>query len=395
MSENLPVSMLELNTFAHALCTIIVYILWWRKPLDIDQPLTIQDARINPLLAYMWMSSNTSCIPRPKNGDNVFYEVGQDPEFEAIVATRTFTGAADSVNTIQEAHTAENRVSSSDGPRGDNLVPEAPAEAIIRVTPTEIHPSTGFRVNENSTRWRVRTTWTYSSGEDSGSYTHETYKPAVFSLDRNHARRWEYAKEAMDRYQLEKPNINLYLVTRLPIDEYMQDSDSKKIPKLWAYFGLSFVALLYGGLHVLAWNAQFPSHTEQLLWRLSALVIASPAAVVVLCGVLVCLSAYPFLWIKSCSGKLALMIKSMRKSLQKDGPVKEKPSLEGRICLAVIKDLIVGLLAFCATLIGILAYMLYICARGYLVYESFRTVFLLPSEAYIATSWPQYLPHIT
>lgn len=30
--------MLELNTPGHALCTIIIYCLWWNKPLDIDQP---------------------------------------------------------------------------------------------------------------------------------------------------------------------------------------------------------------------------------------------------------------------------------------------------------------------------------------------------------------------
>ncbi|KAH9214331.1 hypothetical protein DL95DRAFT_281021, partial [Leptodontidium sp. 2 PMI_412] len=36
--QHLPVSMLELNAFAHALCTLAVYILWWHKPLDISQP---------------------------------------------------------------------------------------------------------------------------------------------------------------------------------------------------------------------------------------------------------------------------------------------------------------------------------------------------------------------
>ncbi|KAK0648035.1 hypothetical protein B0T16DRAFT_327440, partial [Cercophora newfieldiana] len=39
--QRLPLSQLELNTFAHALCTVIVYVLWWRKPLDVATPLIV------------------------------------------------------------------------------------------------------------------------------------------------------------------------------------------------------------------------------------------------------------------------------------------------------------------------------------------------------------------
>ena len=35
VAQRLPLSQLELNTFAHALCTVIVYVLWWKKPLDV------------------------------------------------------------------------------------------------------------------------------------------------------------------------------------------------------------------------------------------------------------------------------------------------------------------------------------------------------------------------
>jgi hypothetical protein len=52
ISQRLPVSLLELNTFAHALYTLIVYVLWWKKPLNIEQPLLIHEDRMRPLLAY-------------------------------------------------------------------------------------------------------------------------------------------------------------------------------------------------------------------------------------------------------------------------------------------------------------------------------------------------------
>jgi len=34
----LPVTALELNTLAHAVCALLVYALWWEKPLDVSEP---------------------------------------------------------------------------------------------------------------------------------------------------------------------------------------------------------------------------------------------------------------------------------------------------------------------------------------------------------------------
>ena len=43
LAQRMPISLLELNTFAHALCALLIYILWWDKPLDIQEP-TVIDA---------------------------------------------------------------------------------------------------------------------------------------------------------------------------------------------------------------------------------------------------------------------------------------------------------------------------------------------------------------
>ena len=40
--QGLAITLLELNTFAHALCTLLIYLLWWNKPLDIEQPTIIR-----------------------------------------------------------------------------------------------------------------------------------------------------------------------------------------------------------------------------------------------------------------------------------------------------------------------------------------------------------------
>ncbi|KAL8646763.1 MAG: hypothetical protein Q9226_006725 [Calogaya cf. arnoldii] len=60
LAQSLPVSLLELNTFGHALCTLAIYIFWWDKPLDIEEPTTINNRKLFPLIAYMWMTSRIS-----------------------------------------------------------------------------------------------------------------------------------------------------------------------------------------------------------------------------------------------------------------------------------------------------------------------------------------------
>ncbi|EFX04265.1 hypothetical protein CMQ_1193 [Grosmannia clavigera kw1407] len=41
LGQNLAVTLLELNTSAHALCALCVYFMWWNKPLDIVEPFSI------------------------------------------------------------------------------------------------------------------------------------------------------------------------------------------------------------------------------------------------------------------------------------------------------------------------------------------------------------------
>ncbi|KAL8644431.1 MAG: hypothetical protein Q9226_007768 [Calogaya cf. arnoldii] len=60
LAESLPLSLLELNTVAHALCTLVIYLLWWHKSLDVEEPTLITDLKFRPLLAYMWMCARVA-----------------------------------------------------------------------------------------------------------------------------------------------------------------------------------------------------------------------------------------------------------------------------------------------------------------------------------------------
>ena len=109
-----------------------------------------------------------------------------------------------------------------------------------------------------------------------------------------------------------------------------------------AALGLVTVALVYGGLHALAWNAHFGSATDQLLWRMSACVVMGSLPVLIF--------LYHFCGNYSPIFRLFIMVSIL---------------------------------------------ITYTLARAYLVVECFINLAHLPVEAYTNPEWSSYFPHIS
>ncbi|KAF7970717.1 hypothetical protein HWV62_23204 [Athelia sp. TMB] len=108
------------------------------------------------------------------------------------------------------------------------------------------------------------------------------------------------------------------------------------------------VAMAFGAVHCLAWDYTFASHTERLLWRVSAVaIIAVPA------GILLFL----------------LLIKIERWGFEYVG----------------------GILGVVFVFVGA---PLYICARTILLVFSFTTLTSLPHSIYQIVQWTEFIPHI-
>ncbi|KAK3316033.1 hypothetical protein B0H66DRAFT_604341 [Apodospora peruviana] len=57
LAYKLPVTVLELNTLAHAICALFVYALWWEKPLDVNEPTILTADWAPSLAATLWACS--------------------------------------------------------------------------------------------------------------------------------------------------------------------------------------------------------------------------------------------------------------------------------------------------------------------------------------------------
>ena len=166
---------------------------------------------------------------------------------------------------------------------------------------------------------------------------------------------------------------------------YAPNTDSSNDPMPLVVFFLPSFAAIFGALHCIAWNFHFPSHIEQLLWRIGSLTITLIPSIPVVFTLLAfaailiaLLIAIPISIILSFfENKYGFYFSIPSISL----PQSVKVVLMG---LAVTLSLIVGVA-------GLLAYML---ARLLLLTQAIMLLREQPESAFYAIDWAHFLPHM-
>jgi hypothetical protein len=142
-----------------------------------------------------------------------------------------------------------------------------------------------------------------------------------------------------------------------------------------AISSLPFINIAYGGLHASGWNHFFSSWQEQLLWRISSVVVMAAGVLIPLCWLC---ADWPQRWFP-------------------DRPPDWHPPQRRRwvrnilVFLGISIGVVLGLVAGCVLAAVIYGY----CAcRLFLVVEAFIGLRELPADVYITPSWSQLLPHL-
>ena len=126
--------------------------------------------------------------------------------------------------------------------------------------------------------------------------------------------------------------------------------------------GFSVAGIIYGGLHALAWSAHFQSHTEQLLWRISACIVMA--------GVLI---EFILVWAIA------------------DLDIDHVP---GQSRLKELWNMVLFLWVGVILMLIFTVFLAYVLARVYLVVECFINLSELPAGVYDLPNWSAYFPHI-
>ncbi|KAK1752033.1 hypothetical protein QBC47DRAFT_363634 [Echria macrotheca] len=347
--DHLPLTMLELNTVAHVACAVLVYFLWWDKPLDIRSPIILTGEWKRPLTAAFWMLGKTEVV---KAGRNAWTK---PPELEGLLhyLPRRDDTPADSPHTLHMTNHP-----------GSFICSKNPTHATKTITLSsgEILFPFGFGPNASSARFMKRNV--------SRTKLPEYYKPPVqVTIDVTVLNRWRLACQALqehasifDRYrQVVKTASTLcpeYMIYQYPDSKLNRGFVDAVVPN-WPsrsliphsndyseYIVFALCTLVYGGIHASAWNDYFPSDNEQFMWRLSCIFVG-------------------------CSGLLWAVVK----------------------VASYLLDVIPKAFGFGADSNRDMAGCMYLATRFCLVLEAFISLRDQPMAMYATPQWAQYLVH--
>jgi hypothetical protein len=232
----LPTSLLEVNTVAHVVCALLMYIIWWHKPRQVESPTLLRTEGLWPLVAYMYSASRLS----GQQASGLRRMFPATPEFKQlayVLEPTSIRGASDISNPgyfvalpqkdAGQSHRHECDLFTSDDEAFQTRKHLA-AEAVIQYPP-------------------IRAKLKELKDQQTDSAISTYYLP--------------YATELVQPHSLNWPNAGLL----------------RRTQSLVMGMALWGASMAYGAIHVAAWRYFFPTFTEQLLWHLSSIWVTSCA----------------------------------------------------------------------------------------------------------------------
>ena len=214
------------------------------------------------------------------------------------------------------------------------------------------------------------------------SYLH----PPGISLSQRDVTRWKSASRAAQAFR-EDINYDNHLVSTakylyssfsLRCKDWPDLDDVLNTPLL--QLGFVLAALVYGGLHALAWFAHFNTSTEQLIWRISACIVMGGLPAVF--GLFALINSLRIL-----DGRPRVLWHDFKYYGLKDKimEIYSENSWKSwrRLGISIMFHLL---------LVVAIAYAL---ARAYLVVECFISLSHLPAGVYDVPQWAAYFPNIS
>ncbi|KAI4220082.1 MAG: hypothetical protein LQ349_008175, partial [Xanthoria aureola] len=327
LAQRIPISLLELNTFGHAVCALFIYLLWWEKPFEVDIP-TIS-AKRRALEDYPRREKD---LFTSLDTVDIFNAVPNGLQFWRLWREFEFAPVQDPVKTSALQPDLNGQLGSTE------------------YMPGEYIPDTGLK---------LKSTLEVDLSEASKI---STALPSL-KLTKQDINRWKMANRAANLIQGPSDRTIFF---NDPFERRCTNMPDfiDALYELPLVYGFSAAAMVYGGLHALAWFAHFHSPTEQLLWRISSVVV---------------MGGIP---------TLAVMFRVLDQLRDLDGSWLPDWALD--LVFYSFLDLVfysfVGLLFLIASA--------YVLARLYLVVECFIQLSHLPAGVYEEPAWSAYFPHI-
>lgn len=430
MAQGLSISLLELTTFAHCIVALIIGWLWLRKPVDISKPdpLAMPDTVTQPHWLIAILYSLTS-FDHNECDDDRYTKLGQaeqdavqeyDPQGPRASTYLDATINQDPI-TFSDLNLHGGRPQSSAVSMGRPTtgVPSRPTTS--RPTPASppayLSPPAGDRDADQSTtagaaslselvqaaadqerRFRVRMQMAQKGWDHYILDRHPHEEPAADAATTTGAdatrRPFETKHRLQRRLKRTMRNTLVDRVTNFPRRRH--DSTPQEQHAFKTHLGISLTGFLYGGLHMLAWDASFTSDAESALWKLASVSLACSGLLVPVAhaeGVILN-AVRPW-----------LMMDEEDRDAEEAEHLAEKEARMGRWkhgwrkwwwrfykwCFLWMIEVIRVFKVVGIVIVG----CIYLGLRFFIFVECLANLSHLPDSAYDVVRWSQYVPHIS
>lgn len=443
MGQGLSISLLELTTFAHCIVGLIIGWLWLKKPVDISQPdaLDIPESAREPhwlmAILYTLSSFEKDEADEEKLHNLAPGKTAEDNPLEVIATTE----AQDPTQPIYLNPLGEHAPLSFSDLNFDSRPPSSrPATGRHTRTGSTARPGSRRPVTGVSHFSRRTIRSTHAASASTSTTTSSPPEPSLSELiqaaadsERRLKLRMQLARKGWEHYifqsqerpapetvetsgnatsismesELEqsqriverrlKRSLRNTLVDRVPNfprrRHYQPGDQLHKEHSIRTHLGITLTGFLYGGLHLLAWDATFTSMGEATLWKLAALSLT-------ISGLLVPVT--------HAQGVISDVVRPWLDMDEEDRDAEEAAALaEKRVkwqggwrrscwklykwgflwMVEVIRVLKVVIIAVVAAA--------YLCLRIFIFIECLINLAHLPPSAYEVVNWSQYVPHIS
>ncbi|KAK6532648.1 hypothetical protein TWF281_006829 [Arthrobotrys megalospora] len=370
LAQQLPISLLEVNTMGHVLCALVIYILWWSKPREVGEPTVLHGEWVNSLCSFMYMSSRISGV-RYRRGirppawitpeiENLVYIL---PEEKAKRFLRTDTGttlndegsnsntSSDEIEVVQAKDDESRRVRIQHTPTFHSMTPTVMGDE-YGTFKTEIRRQDTIHTANRKRQlgWEVDPE---SNDTDTHRQTRRNYCAQAFQTYPAVAAYFTPKPTAPREYIMKPTQFLVPSAINWPSDFLLERISGQIIGiVLW------FVSIMYGSVHIAAWKEYFPTDVERLLWHMSAGYIAASGVYWTVAHILF----YYWAWLDNWWDRFV------------------------RLKNHWLQYVVYGFGMTCAGL-------LYIFSRAYLTVEGIVSLRAAPEEVYQTVEWTRFIPH--
>jgi len=373
-AQSLVVTQLELNAFAHAICALMIYCLWWHKPLDVNEPTIIAAEPIHSLAAIGWVCSHDATTGKRECDDVAWLDRGSTSYPGVATESGMVSSSTVFCLNLKLSYTKGNALCKRFLAK-NKIEPKMPFYVLPRgMAISKLQDSTAVHIAATDPQFHRR--WAMA-------WQFRQLYPMVFiSLpvrQKQFQRRLRFASPCLLGYTPYSVDLvsctdsNNWTCSTPLAREFIGNKDITltDLDKRTSFVILSLSALAYGGLHGSAWRDSFPTSIELSLWRVSSVYMAASGVAFVAGSI----------WARNQVFKVDVYFMNERRLKQQSFIVFMDKALTGFFLAIFFPSVIL----FC---LG------YFFVRIFLVVEAFLALRALPSSAYSTPNWTRLLVHL-